>query len=343
MRSKADAHHALMQFIHEVGVLKNLLMDQVQEEMRGEWGHIVKKYRIWQKTTEANSPWQNHAEAEICELKKLTRRALGYNSTLSEFWCFAMEWAARIRSFTAHESLILGSRTPEERITGATPDIFEFIHFTRSQWVWYKEPTSFPEADVRLGRWLGVAGDVGQAMTYWVLTNKKTVIARSSVASLSEMDLWNPTIHEQFSDFNNKCFTSRSGMSSQDIEIFPEVAKEIDEDLIYNNQDEGDFTTEEFDEYLSAQVILPVGEEMRRGQVTRRMRDHNGRPIGRRNPNPLMDTREYEVVFPDGSLGSYMANIIAENIYSQVNEEGNNFALLSEIIDHEQDISITKR
>jgi hypothetical protein len=33
MKSKADAHHSLMQFIHEVGIPKDLLTDGALEEM----------------------------------------------------------------------------------------------------------------------------------------------------------------------------------------------------------------------------------------------------------------------------------------------------------------------
>jgi len=161
MKGKAEAHHAFMRFMHEVGVPKDLLTDRAPKEMRGEWRQIVKKYRIRQKTTEAGSPWQNRAESEIQELKKLTRWALRHSSTPGEYWCYAMEWAARIRSLTTHDSMILGSRTPEECITGRTPDISKFAYFSWSQWVWYKEPTSFPEADVRLGKWMGVANNVG--------------------------------------------------------------------------------------------------------------------------------------------------------------------------------------
>jgi hypothetical protein len=173
MKSKSEAHHALMRFIHYVGVPKDLLTDQAPEEMCSEWGQIVKKYRIWQKTTKAHPPpWQNHAEAEIRWLKKITRRALRAQSTPVEFWCYAMEWAARIRSLTAHDSLLLGTRTPEERVTGRTPDISESAHFSWSQWVWYNDAMTFPQADVHLGKWIGVAQDVGQAMTYWILTGK---------------------------------------------------------------------------------------------------------------------------------------------------------------------------
>lgn len=208
LSSKGGAHHALMRFIHQVGVPKYLLTGRAQEEMRGEWGQIVKKYRVRKRTTESHSPWQNRAEAKIRELKKLTRRALRSNNTPSEFWCYAIEWAARIRSYTAHDSINLGSRTPEEHITGTTPDISEYIHFTWSQWIWYKEPTPFPGTDVHLGKWMGVAQDVGQAMTYWVLTSKRTIIARSSIAPLSNIDLRDPTLKDRFNEFNKSCFAS---------------------------------------------------------------------------------------------------------------------------------------
>jgi hypothetical protein len=53
-----------------------------------------------------------------------------------------------------------------------------------------------------------------------------------------------------------------------------------------------------------------------------------------RNQNPLLDTREYEVEFPDGTMDTYSANIIAENLYSQVDTEGKQYQVISEIIDH---------
>jgi len=48
----------------------------------------------------------------------------------------------------------------------------------------------------------------------------------------------------------------------------------------------------------------------------------DGNPIGVRNNNPILDTREYEVEMPDGSTAAYAANVIAENLFSQVDSEG---------------------
>jgi len=85
--------------------------------------------------------------------------------------------------------------------------------------------------------------------------------------------------------------------------------------------------------------MLPVVDTVQRGEVIRRQRDHNGRPVGLRNSNPILDTREYAVQFPDGTQQLYMANVITENLYSQIDSEGHSFAILQDIIGHKKDAS----
>ncbi len=103
-----------------------------------------------------------------------------------------------------------------------------------------------------------------------------------------------------------------------------------------------DHTLEAYDEYLTAEVLLPVMGSMTKAKITGRKRDADGNPMGKRNANPMLDTREYEVVFPDGATDVFTANIIAENSYSQVDEEGNSFLIMSEIIDHKSESAVTK-
>jgi hypothetical protein len=50
--------------------------------------------------------------------------------------------------------------------------------------------------------------------------------------------------------------------------------------------------------------------------------------------NPLFDMRKYEIEFTDGRHEKYQVNVIAENMYAQVDDEGNEFLLLDEITDH---------
>ncbi len=137
------------------------------------------------------------------------------------------------------------------------------------------------------------------------------------------------------------------GIKADDID--PELMDsmpEVPED-VFNDEDESrletgdsvagepeDFTPESYDEYLTAQVLLPHGGKASKATVVCRKRDHDGRPIGKRHANPLLDTRLYEVEFPDGTMKAVSANLIAENLLSQVDDEGRSYSILREIVDH---------
>ena len=64
--------------------------------------------------------------------------------------------------------------------------------------------------------------------------------------------------------------------------------------------DADEWVAEAFDQYIAAEVRLPRNGQEILGQVVSRKRDQDGNPIGRANSNPIMDTRIYQVVFPDG-------------------------------------------
>jgi hypothetical protein len=83
-----------------------------------------------------------------------------------------------------------------------------------------------------------------------------------------------------------------------------------------------EFDVEAYDEYLAAEVILPKGENMVLGKVVGRKRDLDGNPIGKGHSNPIFDTRLYQVQFPNGHVEEYSANVIAQNIYSELDTEG---------------------
>ena len=70
--------------------------------------------------------------------------------------------------------------------------------------------------------------------------------------------------------------------------------------------------------------------------VRRRVIDDNGNPVGKANDNPILDTRQYEVEFLDGTTEILTANTIADNLLSQVDDEGHKQLLLSKIIDHQK-------
>jgi hypothetical protein len=53
------------------------------------------------------------------------------------------------------------------------------------------------------------------------------------------------------------------------------------------------------------------------------------------NSNLILNTRVYLAEFPDGTVSEYAANIIAEAIYEQVNDDGYDTVIFSHIIGHD--------
>ena len=88
------------------------------------------------------------------------------------------------------------------------------------------------------------------------------------------------------------------------------------------------------DNYVGAEVNLSFGGAMHSVSVRRRARDAEGELFGTRNSNPILDTRSYEVEFPDGDVAEFTANVIAENMFLQCDGAGNQYRLMSGIVDH---------
>ena len=95
-------------------------------------------------------------------------------------------------------------------------------------------------------------------------------------------------------------------------------------------EDDNYFTPDTYDTYLDMELALPQGDslEPRMARVAKRLKDANRMPIGTADDNPLLDTRMYEVEYLDGECASLSANHIAENLFAQVDDEGNRQVLI---------------
>jgi hypothetical protein len=58
---------------------------------------------------------------------------------------------------------------------------------------------------------------------------------------------------------------------------------------------------------------------------------------GTANPNPILNTRTYQVEFDDGELAPFSANLTAEHMYQQCDFDGNQYRMMDELIDHQTD------
>ena len=89
---------------------------------------------------------------------------------------------------------------------------------------------------------------------------------------------------------------------------------------------------EEGDKHIGVSLTLPHKGELKQGKIVRRKRNYDGTLTGTHHPNPLLDTRVYEVDFGDGNYFDYSANIITENLYQQVDNSGS--YIFKSIVDH---------
>ena len=70
-------------------------------------------------------------------------------------------------------------------VPGETPDISEYLYFSFYDYVSYKENSGLGITAIR--RWLGVSHRVGGIMSYWILTQKGTVISKTTVQRLTSL------------------------------------------------------------------------------------------------------------------------------------------------------------
>ena len=94
---------------------------------------------------------------------------------------------------------------------------------------------------------------------------------------------------------------------------------------------------ETFDQYIGAEFVVNLNGEPTTAKVTKRARDNEGKPVGKQHANSLLDSHEYECLLEDGTLYRDNANVIAENIFAQCDNEGRMHAVLQEITDHKKD------
>ena len=223
-----------------------------------------------------------------------------------------------------------------------------YVQFSWYQWVHYLDH----DGETKLGRWLGPARGIGSGNCHWVLPISCRPIARSTVFLIGDEIERTPHMTEAKLQFDDEVQSKigdkrRQSEVDEDFEgLFPsleeirEAEQDADDDIgpLGSDLREADeFTPEAMDEYIAASVLLPRGEDVVRAKVVGRKHGRDGNPVGVRHTNPVLDTREYQVEFPDGSTATYAANVIAENLYAQVDEEGRHFTILDEITDHVKD------
>ena len=373
MIAKSEAHETFTLLCQEKGVPSRLIMDNAKEQIDGEFKRKTRKYSCRVKQIDPYSQWQNQAEDGIRELKKHAARAMVSAQSPRKLWDHCFEWSARVISHTARGHYTLQNQVPETILTGETADISALAEYGWYDWVVYLDPRDHEE---HLGRWLGPANDdVGSAMTSKILQKNCEVIYCPNTRPLTQTE-WESSSHQQTRAEYDEAVQAKLKeplLSDDDIAAMDEEAvtpitfakdnAEVQKDtremeeaddtrrLPFNDEESHqplpdneadnhveDAKTPQFaDNYVGAVIDVVHMGEPKTGTVKRRSRNNDGELIGEAHSNPLLDTRQYEVEFPNGEVSDYTANIIAESMISQCDEDGYDVKLMEAIVDHRKD------
>ena len=345
----------LKTFVEFVGLPSALHSDNHGNFRDGAFKKLLQKLGIYASYTEPHSPWQNRAEPAIGEIKSYARRLMRLTQTPIRLWCFCYEYSADVLSLLATGRFELKGRTPYETVMNYTPDISEYISYSWFQWCYYFDEGTKTK---QLCRWLGPAHSVGQSFCSYVLTETGEFIARSSVIGIPTVDLTSIELQNQMKRFMEKV-ESKIGNYRQP-EFNPDQPEQIyystfndekeDDDIISPYEGEvidaktteiDDAYMESLDNYIGVEVVVPgKNAEPVLAKVKRRKRDSMGNPVGKEHTNPILDSRVYDLEFPDGRIEEYAVNIIAENLFAQSDDNGWDSGILKEIVDHRKDENI---
>jgi hypothetical protein len=206
MKSKAEFPQIYKDFLKDVGVPDGLLRDKAPEEDSREIQAINREYHIKDKFAEPGYPNQNPVESmAIRWLKKASERLMNHTAAPDFVFVYAMQYLALVNNWTADPTLQW--KTPYEKRFGVTPDISALLCFHFYEKVYYLDTEAkFPSSKERAGRWLGVAHNIGDALTFYILDEEKqTVVARSVVRSARSMGankrvLFDPNLDREVAD-----------------------------------------------------------------------------------------------------------------------------------------------
>ena len=330
MEKKSEAPDTLRDLLKEVGAPAKLILDNSKEQTEGDFRRIARDAGIRIVRIEPYSPWSNRAELAIGELKKAVRRRMARTNTPEVLWSDCVVFEAEIQCHTARRTRLLNGQTPQTLVHPETPDISRIAEFGWYDWIWWhNHAAQFPIQKKTLGRYLGPTKDIGPVMTAKILKINGRIAFRSSFTAVSKVEMEDPKVKSAMADFDAKVLValkSKKFMDETQVELdntpkYPPYQDDWNQKtpVAIPERDSYDITT--YDPYIHAEVLLPHEGVNKPAQVRSRKRDSEGNLIGKAASNPIEDTREYIVVFEDGTEGQYSANVIAESLIHKIDSD----------------------
>jgi len=178
----------LQNFIRKVGAPDGIFSDNAGEETSKAVKQILRYFAIDDMQSEPGNQWQNYAERQIQELKKMSNLFMDRSGCPPAFWLLCLLFCITLLNHLALESL--NWMTPLQACHGPKSDISPFVAFHWWEPVYFDNPeASYPLTTEKLGRVVGIAENQGDLMT-WLILDVETgsVTPHSLVRSAVDAD-----------------------------------------------------------------------------------------------------------------------------------------------------------
>jgi hypothetical protein len=346
MKSKADVPAALKLFAKEVGAPDALICDAAGEQTSQQVKTFLQQIGTSLRVLEKGTQWANRAELYIGLIKEAVRKDMQQSGAPIPFWDYCAERRARINNLVANDLFQLQGRNPHYHTTGQEGDISNLCQYTFYQWCMYLDHAAqFPNPREVLGRCLGPAKGAGNEMSQWILKGNGRVIPRRTVRPLNAIEINSEVSRQQRRDFDTVIhskfgspFEPARPIKEYDVldeyEDNEEAARVIPEftdpvDAVGHPIDQ----QPAYDTVLNTELMLPNGEAYQQAKVVRRTLGSDGRTHGTYHHQPELNTMTYDVEFGDGFVKEYTANVIADELFAQTDDEGFTTNHLDGIVD----------
>ena len=350
MPTKGSVPQALKAFAKEIGAPDAIICDASGEQTSRTVKEFLRSIGTTLRVLEEGTPWSNRAELYIGIIKEAVRRDMFESNCPLPFWDYCVERRAAIHNLTANGNFNLQGRNPFFSVTGEEGDISNLCQFSFYQWVYYREQKNgFPIPKELLGRALGPSKGEGNAMAQWVLNYHGNVVPRRSVRPLTHDEMTRDAEIQKRQQFDI-IIQGRWGTALTPPQTIKD-ATDSDDFIPYEDDDETAVTIRDdfdavdttgralnqqpaYDALITAELMLPQDGVYKPAVVTGRSTNPDGHIVGTYNVNPMLNTMTYDVTFDDGEVKEYSANLIAENLLNQVDDEGFTLTSFKEIVTH---------
>ena len=208
---------------------------------------------------------------------------------------------------------------------GDEGDLSSLCQYQWYDWCYFREQqASFPHNKEVLGRVLGPARGVGNAMCQWVLKSNGNVVPRRSLRPLTTAEIHSPTEIKRREVFDRlicqrhgdsvslpkeETYTHANSDNNLDFEAYeddveaerhiPEIEDAVDANGRLINQQPA------YDKMINQEVMLQQDGETVSCTVKRRTIGPDGKVMGTYDDNPYANSILYDVEFPDGQVKEY--------------------------------------